>query len=405
MDNAPQPPRLNVQALPTNTDRRFALLIFAILSTNLYIFRSLLLTQFLGLTQSWSVTHILNSDYTSCIKQSLASSSSIIGGLPFHCSWSADGLLLLLLLAGTVLLLLVAFLIYWLLPILKCRREHLEPWRANANESEMAAVIHSVKQLQQTHIPSIPHIHFMRDVGNSGMPMVFAGLGRHYLVLTDGALYLSTVHPDEFRAIILHEFAHFQNKDASKLYFALSISCSFILTSLLPFIFVLVWSLINLRGSLAANLGFILSEIFGILSMTGLIFFVYQSILRSRETFADILSSAWVGSPTFLLQAINLLPPEKTPWWRTAFFFHPSAQQRLDAIEDPRRAFHLKFWEAFAIGITFGAALPSLSDIANTTLRLLFGLGLYIPFSVTWPDPGMLLLCLLVAFIIGQMLF
>src|SRR5690349_18912572 len=89
----------------TNTDRRFYLFILAILSTSLYVFRSLL------------VSLPLSAQYTNCI-QHVSSMTNVvtIEGLPVQCSGLLDLQLLLYLLLGEVVLFGTAFLIYWYLP-------------------------------------------------------------------------------------------------------------------------------------------------------------------------------------------------------------------------------------------------------------------------------------------------
>src|SRR5450631_3129959 len=84
----------NLRVLQTDTERRFALLSFAIFSTSLYIFHTELVTLF------------LNPPLSSCATQSLSSSAPLtVNGLNFSCAWWPDVHLLLGLLLGELLML------------------------------------------------------------------------------------------------------------------------------------------------------------------------------------------------------------------------------------------------------------------------------------------------------------
>ncbi len=389
---------LEPQVFSTDTDRRFALLIFTILSTSLYIFRSELLTQFLGLIPSLPWTRFLNAQYTSCISSSLLGASASVaspGGLAYQCSWQADLLLLVLLFMGELAVLGLAGLIYWLFPTWKCWREHLEP----LPEGDLAVVIRELERLRQQYIPFVRLRYVWNPFSPYGIPMIFSGLGRHYFLASNGMIKLLQKDPSAFQAVALHEMAHVYNKDARKFYFAIAISCSFLLIALLPFVGILLWALVSLHSNLVADNGFALSEFVGVFAMLLLGYGIFTAIVRSREVYADIQSVRWVGSPEALADALDKLAREE------GVSTHPGSHVRQRYIQEPQRAFGLKYWEALAIGIAFGAALPSIHDTFSMIGRVLLGLGVNMPYSLEYPDVGTLLLCLFVAFMIGQMLW
>lgn len=213
-------PRLDLRVLQTNTDRRFAFLLFTLFSMSLYIFHTEMVTIFLG------------SSISNCIAQSLTSPSSLtLAGLNFSCAQPIDTQLLLALLPGELLLLGGACGLYWLLPIWKCWRERLRPLRG----TEWEQVNTYVEQCSQEYLAG-QSLHYVWNVSPSRSPRVFGRRGKYYLFLPYGFLILFETDRKRFHATLLHELAHVYNRDAGKYYFVRSAVSAFVGICLLPFV-------------------------------------------------------------------------------------------------------------------------------------------------------------------------
>ncbi len=391
--------RFDLRTFSTDTERRFYLLIFAILSTSLYIFHAEL------------VSLPLSSQYASCISTFLSNSStntSTISGLPYQCSWQVDSLLILSSLVGELAILALAFLIYWFLPAWKCRREQLAPMQ----ESELAGVITSIEKLRQEYIPAA-RLHYVLNPSSSADPYVFGHIGKYYLSLSGSFVLLFFINQEtfqKFHARTLHEISHLYNKDVNKTYFTITIWYAFVIIALLPYLaFLLLILYLDPHGG--AN--FALSGVLSVLAMTTLVYLIRASVLRSREVYADMHAAHWADSPEILIQALNLSTtkpaPEKRFSWHSifrAFKNHPDAYTRQINIQQPQRVFHLKFGEALVIGITLGIALPSIHDTFSIISQLLSAWILRVTYPTEYLDPGTLFLCLFaVLFIIGPMIW
>lgn len=379
-------PPLKLRVFQTDTERRFALLIFAILSTSLYIFHTILVLQF------------LSDPLSACLTKSLPQSNSLtIDGLLFACSWQPDLWLILGLVLGEVLVFGFAILIYWLTPAQKCKWEHLKPLQ----RSEFPAVLDCLEDLRQKKIPAIC-LHYVRDPLSSENPEVFGSFGTYYLSIPNRLILLFSHDQNTFRNIVLHEMAHFYNKDVGKASLAKAISYSFIATSLFPF---MLWLLLAPHSHAIGDTEFITSEFWGILPLAMIVFLLYQSILRSREVYADMQALQWSSSLETMVQVIRRLRSDTWSRWQTIFRSHPNSDNRILALREPQHIFRLNFWEAFGIGITFATAFPTIYTTFNIISQLLWDWLLQTNYAAQYPNVGTLLLCLFAVPIIGQMIW
>lgn len=386
----PYVPRFNLRAFMPETDRRFFLLIFAILSSSLYIFSSEIVSLPL---------FPVGSEYTRCINQSfppVSANTGAIGTLFYQCSALPARQEILWLLALELLVLGVAGLIYyWFLPAWIFRQKQLDP----LPEKEFAKVRTYLENLREECKINIC-LQYVWNSNRSISPLVFGRRGRYYFFLPYGFLNVfSSGQMKIFRAIALHEIAHLRNKDVNKAYFAQSIWYSFIGIALLSFC---GFSILALSSNFAAGSVFIFNEFIRILIMFAFVYLIRAAVLRSREVYADIEAAQWDGSPENIELAVGKLRPGRLFRWLEV---HPHPDERKVYIKETQRVFRLKFWEAIGVGIAFGMAYLSLHDTFTTIGQLLSDWGLGMFFSPTYPDLGTLLLCLLVVLIIGQMIW
>lgn len=411
-----RPPRFNLRAFSTDTDRRFILLIFAISSTSLSIFHYELVTQFLKM------------QYIKCLDLFLLnpSASTInVGGLPYLCAAQPASQQVGWLFVLELAVFGVAALIYWLFPTWKCWRQELDPLQEDGPLE--VRVIEELEKLRQVYIPSV-YLHYVWNPNGSEPPLVFGHTGRYYLSLSGKFALSLSDDLEQFRAKILHEMSHIYNKDVDRTYFSLSIWYSFLLIVLLPYSISLIYSAINVIGN-PVEIDLLFNVIGRTIIMWLLVFLIRQSFLRSREVYADLQSTQWADSREALERALDTPDSEQKPMrtsqsiqrrlldspigffvkaiaerWREVSSSHPHSDERKRSIRDPEKIFHLKFWEAFAIGISFGMAFPSLHDIFGMIGQLLLG-WLRMTFPVDSPDLGTLFLCLLLVLLIGQMIW
>jgi hypothetical protein len=164
-------PKPNLHVFATDTDRRFALFILAMLSTSLYFFHSMIVTQYLA------------KKFEDCLQQTISSPTNLaIDGLNYACSWQPDTLLILGSLTGEFVIISGALLIYWLYPRCICRFKHLRP----LHEKEHRDILDTLEKIRSQCIPSI-HLHYVFHPSSLSLanPSVFAGLGSNYLLLAE----------------------------------------------------------------------------------------------------------------------------------------------------------------------------------------------------------------------------
>jgi choice-of-anchor C domain-containing protein len=388
-----QSPHFILRVLRTDADRRFALLVFAILSTSLYIFRTEMMTTF------------LSGPLSQCITQSLHSPEEfMVNGLNFSCAWRPDLCLLLGLLVGELLVLGGACLFNWFLPLWKYRQEHLQPLQGNYE----VPVIAYLEELRQTTIPSVRLLYVRNPLLLRGGPYVFGSLGRYFLAIPNEWVQWFYSDRQFFRSAMLHELSHIYNKDANRYSFAKAISYSFTVISLLPFLGFLIGSIFYLRGDLVANITFIVSSfLLSIIFLTIQMRAIYCAILRSREVYADIQAVQWDGYAKTLQYVLSTLRQEKKPLWRSLPLFnrHPSLKEREGNIENPPGVFRLKYWEAFGVGSVLGTAFPAIHDTFGMLGQLLIVSLFKVNYPISLPDLGTLLLCLFAVPIVGQLIW
>ncbi len=400
----PSERRPDLGAFGTETDRRLVLLLFAILATSIYILHVELVTTF------------LQGMFTRCLQTALANpgldfSAMAPDGLPQACSvvperWQSLGMLL-----GLLLLLGLGLLVYWLAP-----RWHI--WRAGLiplEEYQQATIargreqVHIVTFLEEGRAAYLPGVR-LRYVSNrrpmaQSLPSVFGGPGQAYVMVPFAAIALFQQNTAAFRAVVLHELAHFYHRDVQKVYFAQALTLAFGLLILLPFLGFTLWSLAFAPTSLAplAKVEFVLSQFWGTLVMASLVWLLYRAVLRSREEAADVQASYWSSTDAALAAALRKLDTGRRAWWQVALSDYPD--ERALNVQEPGRLFRLRPWEALATGITASLSLPTSYFTALTLFSALNLTRLSLPGLILVGVAGSLVLCGLVVAVMGQMIW
>jgi Zn-dependent protease with chaperone function len=212
------------------------------------------------------------------------------------------------------------------------------------------------------------------------------GIQNHYALRLGGRLrLLLRTQPAGFRAIVLHEIAHIVNMDVTRTYFAQAIWIAFIILAIIPSLawlviypdYVLVQNILNHweqvswqsfwtrdvpRWSIALlQIGFILAIVASIRS----------SVLRIREVYADWRAALWGARDSLSNILRRKLSGQETGRWTKFWKLHPSARERLEALENPIQLFRMTGEVPFFAGILLGfvtsgivTSLPNLIMIA-----------------------------------------
>jgi Zn-dependent protease with chaperone function len=392
MNNAsqtsPRSPRINPFAFPTDTDLRFVLLIFSVLSSTLFVY-NLLSADFLGaqiniaLQCTRSVPTSLSGDLTSLViiqQQNLNTA----------CQSSYRYLLLGWFIGGIALVLLVAFIIYLLTPIWVLRREKLVPISVE-DAPEVVAYLKSL--CQEAGLSEFP-LFVWNPLNQVSNGLGFGSLRRYYVMLTGGLVTLFYTDQPVFRAIILHELSHLRNADVNKTYFTIAIWWAFVLVALVP---LAVYLLIRLPFTplLTANL------IWRVLVLAVFVYLTRNALLRAREFYADLRASTWPDVAKALNRVLATRGQagklgQAHPSWQKLISVHPTSDERSLVLYDTRRLFRAGWWTAFGVGFAAGIALLPLQ-----TLFSLFLDQSQIDFRVTVMPSLLVTVLLLTPFIVG----
>ena len=188
---------------------------------------------------------------------------------------------------------------------------------------------------------------------------------RNFLRLDGGLRLLRNKSKRLFDAILFHELGHFINKDIAKTYFSVSIWYSAISLFALPLVLLLIIVFFQgviqklLTGGIdfdeiqtiaSVNLPNLLKAIGQMILLFGTIVFFRNSVLRSREFYAD-LRSVTFGYANELSGILSKAPAEKISLWKRINTFHPSSALRLSVIKDPAKLFTISKEMSFFSGV------------------------------------------------------
>ncbi|MFJ9351260.1 M48 family metallopeptidase [Streptomyces sp. NPDC101237] len=247
--------------------------------------------------------------------------------------------------AVTALLLLGVGCVYVCLPVWRERRRG---YRELTGMPELSAYLQGLTRTAGLGSP----VTFLAEPLQPGVDAVaFGRVGRRRVVLSGGLLVLFTRDQDAFRTVVLHELAHIRNRDLDVAFLTL-IVWRMSGSPLLAFAVLAVPGSLFLGPELAAaDLTHAVRT--GLLAV--LAAFLKNSVLRSRELYADARVRSWEGSPTSLRRLFHVYGLSSAPrsGWRSALLrVHPTAAQRAEALRDERLPGEAGFWDFCAVGAT-----------------------------------------------------
>ncbi|MCG5439859.1 M48 family metalloprotease [Micromonospora foliorum] len=191
---------------------------------------------------------------------------------------------------------------------------------------------------------------------------------------------LATDRP-RFRAVVLHELAHLRNRDVGITYLTIAVWWVFVGTAL-PLLLLTLLAPVLPGTMIGAGLDSgwqLVAVLASIALLTAMVYLARNSVLRTREHYADVAAAA-AGSRSALLAAIDVLPwppGRRFSWYGT----HPAPGLRRATVVDPLRLLRTRATDVVVFGLAVGVALANLY---------------FVPAAVG-ATPGRVLVCALVA--------
>lgn len=214
---------------------------------------------------------------------------------------------------------------------------------------------------------------------------------RNYVMIDEGLRFLKHSSRKIFDAVMAHEFSHLLNKDVSKTYASIALWNSTVLIFFIPLMFsVLVlfytgvfsklnseFSISTIGGILTNNLPQMLKVIVQGTLMYLLIVFFRNSILRSREFYAD-MRACLLGHEDGLLRILESKKDSHISFFRKILSYHPPAVSRARTISDPALLFRQDLPAAFFTGsllavIVNASFFPAINVILLTSMIIFPG--------------------------------
>ena len=354
-DAGPDPRRPDPFAFPSDTDFRFGLLVVAVLSATFFIYDVILPNGALVSTYRLCLSQVLatNGPQPTGSLGDIAASGSARAQVLNSCRARAERsrvgeeLLALIGVAG------LAGAIYAVLPVWRRRRGGY----VDMVPSDAPEVVAEVERLADTAgLRSRPRI-LWNPLNGSAAAIVFGALGRYQLALSGGLVIRFYEDPEVFRAVLRHELAHIRNGDIDKTYLTVAVWYAFAAGALLPF-----------GVSMAFFDHSFLADMFWRIAGLGVVvYLIRNSVLRARESYADVRASFEDGPAGIMSRIIGQSAVVRGGSWRRLWAVHPSPAERQRTITDTASLFRLTFWDAGAVGLTIGLAFPN--------LELTIGLG------------------------------
>lgn len=239
----------------------------------------------------------------------------------------------------------IATLLYWFFPIWKIRRDrliHLSAEDAPEVVDFLNGLCHEVELKQ-------PPTFLWNPLNTTSSGLAFGRLGKYYVALSGGLVTQFYTDPSAFRAVLLHELSHLKNADVDKTYFATAIWQAFLLVAILPYV---ILHLNLLTGTLLG----------GLITLIALVYLIRNSVLRSRELYADARADMF-GEKNALETALAALPHQQGNILQS-MKVHPAPSERLRMLVNSSGLFQSNFWVAVAAGMAFA--------IMNGNFQLLY---------------------------------
>lgn len=230
----------------------------------------------------------------------------------------------------------------WLLPGWRIRRRRYEligridpegRCAPGLRDSGSPDLLEPLVGLQHTTALTVPITYYLDRLNPRSSALAFGRPGLRCVVLSGGLERLTDSDPEAFNAIVLHELAHIRNRDIDIGFFTI-LAWRFTLP-------ILAWmayndaisSIITPDTSDAATASDVLAGCQTVaLGVVGLL--LRNSVLRSREAFADQRATQWTGEVDSFAKMLTAYFPERRARWRQLLNVHPPQGRRIAVLRD-----------------------------------------------------------------------
>jgi len=251
--------------------------------------------------------------------------------------------------AGIVVTLTLGGLLYWFFPLWKLRTQRLVP----VDRNDPPGLFDALQSLcDRAHLNPAPS--FVWNPLASGLPVAFGRRG-DYTVALSGAFVAQCFYADRaaFNAIILHELAHIRNRDIDKTFMTISACLAFVVVSAVPLLGVGVFSAHAWHQTL-----FLIAKT---ALWSALVLLSGASVLRVRESYADLQASQWDGSPAAVDRVLARMSAAAPRGSRAYLSLHPRGDARRAVLADTTPLFRLDKWDALGIGFAAGVVIQTVN--------------------------------------------
>ncbi|MFE0332288.1 M48 family metalloprotease, partial [Streptomyces sp. NPDC058960] len=337
--------------LPDGVRFRFVLLLTALLGTSAFIYNLLYYTLSPGADDAFA-------DYQTCIAAPaevapVTDPGAYARGF-LSCTAPYEREKAWWILAGLALLALAAVAVYLVIPRFLTWRAKLEPLEPEEDPEDAALVGVLASLVAEAGLRTAPR--FFVAMGRWDVDArAFGRAGDYRVRLNEALITEGRQDPEVLRAIVRHELAHIRNRDVDITHLTVALALVFVPLGLVPLAVVLV-------GTDTQDL---LGVMWRAAVLVALVYLTAAAVLRVREYGADVRAASWGDARAGLLRVLNH-PGQALGrrWWSHGpLRLHPSAEQRVAAIESPAVLFRMGFGECFAVGLAAAVATAGLHTL------------------------------------------
>ncbi|HEU5104045.1 MAG TPA: M48 family metalloprotease [Roseiflexaceae bacterium] len=333
-------PRLNPFVFPMETDSRFWLLVIAVAGASILVFSML----YNAVPANWEAFQAAEAQCKAQQAAAQARGDVTMGTVFAQCKMSNDRERALWILGGLAILFMVASAIFFAIPRLTMWRNNLRPLgdKPAGLRGELAALCEAAGVRPA---PSFVQSHLFRGA------RAFGWRGRYCVAMGRSLANTCETNPAHFRAVMRHELAHLRNADVEKTYSTIALCAAFGIVGILP----LAIMLLDNPLALTFGMGW------RVVALAALVALVGASVLRARETYADLRASTWDGPDGALREVLGEQAAHEPLGWWHPLRLHPAPKARRAAVDDTAPLFEMSMWEAFGAGVASTVALINIA--------------------------------------------
>ncbi|MCP9484643.1 MAG: M48 family metalloprotease [Gaiellaceae bacterium MAG52_C11] len=347
---APPRPRLNPFVFPSETTFRFGLLVTAVLGASLYVWNwiSTVVADPAEEVAEFRACFVLSPLVTGVtdVDEFSAASDAFTA-----CLNAANRDVLWWMLGGTAGLVALTIAFVLAAPRWIERRRRLEP----LTEEEAPAVRARLRELvREAGLDEEPRF-LWNPLDQTATGLAYGYAGTYSVALTGGLVIRQIADPPAFDAVVRHELAHIRNRDVAITYATVALWYAFLVAAVAPFFL----TLLDDGGDGLSNLSW------RVVALAALVYGTRNSVLRSREVYADVRASAGEGRRGGLRRVLGSLRKPVGGVFARLRRLHPDPAVRLAALDDTRPLFRFSPLVAFGSGVAATIAYENVVTLVS----------------------------------------